>query len=56
MILIVSNSIINSKNLLIFLNFLTNKDFIGYYVLRINALNSLKKVIHYSIILNIRKS
>jgi hypothetical protein len=56
MILIVSDSIINSRNLLIFLNFLTDKDFIGYYVLRINALNGLKEVVCYSIILNIRKS
>jgi hypothetical protein len=56
MILIVSNSVINSRNLLIFLNFLTNKDFIDSCVLRINALNSLKKVVCYSIVLNVRKS
>jgi hypothetical protein len=56
MILIVSDSIINSGNLLIFLNFLTNKDLVDYYILRINALNGLKKVVYYSIILNIRKS
>jgi hypothetical protein len=56
MILIVSDSVINSRNLLIFLDFLTNKDFVGYCVLRINALNSLKEVVRYFIVLNIRKS
>jgi hypothetical protein len=56
MILIVSDSVINSRNLLIFLDFLTNKNLISCYILRINALNGLKKVIRYSIILNIRKS
>jgi hypothetical protein len=56
MILIVSDSVINSRNLLIFLDFLTDKNLVGYYVLRINALNSLKKVVCCSIILNIRKS
>jgi hypothetical protein len=56
MILIVSDSVINSKNLLVFLDFLINKDFVGYYVLRINALDSLEKVVSCSIVLNIRKS
>jgi hypothetical protein len=56
MILIVSNSVINSRNLLIFLNFLTDKDLVGYCVLRINALDGLKEVVRYSIVLNIRKS
>jgi hypothetical protein len=53
---IVSDSVINSRNLLIFLDFLTNKDLVDYCILRINALNSLKKVVRYSIVLNIRKS
>jgi hypothetical protein len=56
MISIVSNSVINSRNLLVFPNFLTNKDFVDYCVLRINALNGLEEVVRYSIILNIRKS
>jgi hypothetical protein len=56
MISIVSDSIIDSRNLLIFLDFLTNKDFVGYYILRINALDGLEEVVRYSIVLNIRKS
>jgi hypothetical protein len=53
---IVSDSVINSRNLLIFLDFLTNKDLVGCCVLRINALDGLKEVVRCSIVLNVRKS
>jgi hypothetical protein len=56
MILIVNDSVINSRNLLVFLNFFTNKDLVDYCVLRINALDGLEEIVRYSIILNIRKS
>jgi hypothetical protein len=56
MISIVSDSVIDSRNLLIFLDFLTDKDFVGCCVLRINALNSLEEVVRCSIVLNVRKS
>jgi hypothetical protein len=56
MISIVSNSVIDSRNLLVFLDFLTDKDFVGCCVLRINALDGLEEVVRCSIVLNIRKS
>jgi hypothetical protein len=56
MISIVSDSVMNSRNLLVFLDFFTNKDLVGCCVLRINALDGLEEVVRYSIILNVRKS
>jgi hypothetical protein len=56
MISIVSDSVMNSRDLLVFLDFFTDKDFVGCCVLRINALDGLEEVVRCSIVLNVRKS
>jgi hypothetical protein len=56
MILIISDSVINSRNLLVFIDFLTNEDLMGCRVLRINAFDSLEEVVRCSMARNIRKS